>query len=100
MLANGDNPAIVQQIIGKIFENVNKADFGEDVRNKVIIGMISREGEGVLFKGQPIRIGQESVDKWMVSFEKEMQQTVFKIIKQGNKQRVGSKKFDDKNKMR
>lgn len=68
ILANYDNSASVQNFIAKLFENVNKADFGPDPKSISIQGLISWEGEILALKSV-IGIKSDTVEKWLKKLE-------------------------------
>lgn len=84
ILANYDSSAAVQLFIGKLFENVNRADFGSDPRSLSIQGLISREGEVLPLKSM-IGIKSDAVEKWMKKLEDQMYESLHKTIKDGLK---------------
>lgn len=82
ILANYDSQKAVQSFIGKLFENVNKLNFGSDTRSQTFSGLISREGEELKLKST-INIKTETVDKWMKKLEQYMKEALLKAIKDG-----------------
>ena len=82
ILANYDNPVAVQGFVGKLFENINKVDFGPDPRSLSIQGIISREEEVLPLKST-VNIKADSVDKWMKKLEELMMETLFRVIREG-----------------
>lgn len=79
VLANYDNPNAVHIFLGKMFENVKRVDFGQDMKGQIIQGIIAREGEVLPFKSS-IEIKTESADKWMKKFEEAMYEAVARGI--------------------
>ena len=84
ILANYDSPTAVQSFVGKMFENINRVDFGDDHRSLSFNQIISREGETMSLKG-PINIKLEAVEKWMKKLEDYMKESIFKSLKEGYK---------------
>lgn len=82
ILANYDNPVAVQGFVGKLFENINRVDFGPDPRSLSIQGIISREGEVLPLKST-VNIKADGVDKWMKKLEELMMETLFRVIREG-----------------
>ena len=82
ILANYDSPTAVQTFLGKLFENVHKADFGSDPRSVSIQSIVSREGEVLPLKST-INIKSDAVEKWMKKLEDLMSESLFKTIKEG-----------------
>lgn len=82
ILANYDNPVAVQGFVGKLFENINRVDFGPDPRSLSIQGLISREGEVLPLKST-VNIKADGVDKWMKKLEDMMMETLFRVIREG-----------------
>lgn len=72
--------AAVQGFIGKMFENVSKLDFGEDIHSLSFNAIISREGETLPLKG-PINIKLETVERWMKKLEDYMKEALFRSFK-------------------
>ena len=83
-MAHSESHTTIQMIVSKIFENIDKLDFGGDDRSIAIFKIKSREGELVELK-KTITIKPDPVDKWMVSLENQMQETIFKMLKDGMK---------------
>lgn len=84
ILANYDSAAYVQNFIGKLFENVYRADFGSDPRSLSIQGLISREGEVLPLKSV-VGIKSDAVERWLKKVEDQMFESLHKTIKEGLK---------------
>ena len=50
LLAKADEIEVIQQYVGKLFENVNKLNFGDKDKEFMFDGVVSREGEVLLFQ--------------------------------------------------
>ena len=84
ILARSTDPKEVQGFIGKLFENINKLDFIEDIPGSLgtdFKGLISREGETLAFK-TPLSI-KENIQSWMPALEKAMLETLKANIQEG-----------------
>jgi len=84
ILAHSEHHTTIQSIVSKIFENIDKLDFGGDDRSIIIFKLKSRESEFVELR-KTITIKPDPVDKWITALENQMQETMFKLLKEGMK---------------
>ena len=93
LLAKADQIDVVQQYIGKLFENVNRLNFGEKDKEFMFDGVISREGEVLLFyeflsvKGEApkyvpsyLSIKEKSIGNWLPEMEKLIRETLSRQV--------------------
>lgn len=67
------DPRNVQEHVVKMFDNVNKLNFGTGKADKSVTGMSSSEGEILAFR-KPVSI-EGRVEEWMTEIEQEMKKT-------------------------
>ena len=81
ILAQTKEPRAVQPHMDKCFEGIQKVMFSE---NDEVYGMVSAEGEEVLFDGKvDVNEGDKkgNVEKWMLEIENVMKRSLKKICK-------------------
>ena len=63
----------------KLFENIQRIEFGEDIRSDDIVGIASAEDEKIpLMRSIKTR---DPVERWLLNLESEMVRTVRRAIK-------------------
>ena len=72
------DPTTIQQHLLKLFDNVKELTLG---RSKQIMGMVSEEGES--FEFREVKKPEGPIEVWMGAVDKEMQNTLKKIMKEG-----------------
>ena len=73
------NPDTVQPHLRKLFENIQRIEFGEDIRSEDIVGISSAEEEKIaLMRSIKTR---DPVERWLLNLESEMVRTVRRAIK-------------------
>ncbi|XP_053373809.1 cytoplasmic dynein 1 heavy chain 1-like isoform X4 [Mercenaria mercenaria] len=83
IIGNSKNVARLQKHFKKMFAGVASINLNDD--NSQVLGLLSKEGEDVVF-ATPVSIAQHpKINEWLTCVEKEMRVTLAKLLAQGVK---------------